>query len=217
MRAPSLFALGALAFAVVAPGCQCFDPVADCSGARCAAGDGGASFDGGGGGSGGGGGAGGGGGGGGGSGGDAGKPDGGVCAVWDGGGVGLCAALTGWVREPTVCRGDCVSYPIVTPGVFPTLADCASCGCDLAKFSSVPPGQTLEPALYCDELMVRTSLPRLLNEALPGFDAGCRPVGSVDFECTLATRVIGDAGYARACAATLVPRVAFVQCRIFLP
>ena len=92
--------------------------------------------------------------------------DGGIspCGVWDGGGVGKCAAITGYVQMGTVCRGECVLYPIVTPGVYPTLGACVSCGCDKAKLSTVP-AQTFGPESFCDEVVLTTTLPRLLEEA----------------------------------------------------
>lgn len=193
-------------------GCNCFVPVEECVGRRCTLFPDGGKRDGGVN--------------------DAGRPtDGGsdagptldagaalVCAVWDGGGVGKCAALTGYVSMGNVCRGECVIYPIETPGVFPTLGACASCGCDVTKFRSAA-GTPFTPDTYCDELAALTSLPRLLDEAFggpdSGFDAGCVPMGALDNSCRLWTRTLTDAGYARACAATLVPYVTEVQCRIF--
>ena len=46
-----------------------------------------------------------------------------------------------------------------------------------------------------------------VGEAFPGLDAGCLPVGMVDFACTLwstdaGATALGDAGYALACAAS---------------
>lgn len=191
-------------------GCNCFVPVEECVGIRCTRfpdgglrdggrPDGGARDGGG----------------------DAGRPDGGVfvetgCGVWDGGGVGKCAAITGYVQLSNVCRGECVLYPIATPGVYPTLGACVSCGCDTAKLSTKPV-QDFGPKTFCDEVWVTTSLPRLLEEAFPGFDGGCVPMGALDYQCKLLNQqVLGDAGYARSCAATLVPYVVDVQCRIFL-
>ena len=210
--------LGLLLFAFAFSGCNCFVPVEECVGIRCfrfpdgglrdgggrdsgvndgGARDGGAS----------------------GSGTDAGRNDAGTpaaCAGWDGGGVGLCAALTGYVQTGKVCRGDCVQYPIVTPGVYPTLGECAACGCDTAKLKAAPV-QPFGPEMYCDDLFVDTSLPRLLGEAFPGYDGGCQAIGSIDFRCTLTRhQTLGDAGYARACAATQVPYVTEVRCLVYL-
>jgi hypothetical protein len=191
-------------------GCNCFVPVEECVGIRCSRfpdgglRDGGRS-----------------------DGGlvDAGRKDGGFeadggggsCGAWDGGGVGKCAAITGYVQQGTVCRGECVLYPIATPGVYPTLGACVACGCDTAKLSTKPT-QSFGPTSSCDEVVVTTTLPRLLEEAFPGYDGGCVPKGALDYECTLLTKTsaLGDAGYARSCAATLVPYVADVQCRVFI-
>src|SRR4051812_45817738 len=96
-------------------GCQCFVPVDECRGGKCFAKDAGSD----------------------------GGSDGGVvpvtdagtnaCALWDGGGVGKCAAVTGYVATATECRGDCVTYPLSAPGLFPNLPACIGCGCDPAK------------------------------------------------------------------------------------
>lgn len=190
-------------------GCNCFVPVEECVGIRCTrlpdggprdagARDAGVS--------------------------DGGRNDGGsfagdsgtACKPWDGGGVGKCAAITGYVQLGTVCRGECVLYPISTPGVYPTLGTCVSCGCDTAKLSSKP-AQSYGPESFCDAVVVTTTLPRLLEEAFPGYDGGCVPKGALDYECTLLGKAtLGDAGYARSCAATLVPYVANVQCQVFI-
>lgn len=191
-------------------GCNCFVPVEECVGIRCArlpdgglrdggardagVSDGGRA--------------------------DGGRIDGGAvpgCGVWDGGGVGKCAAVTGYVQLGKVCRGDCVLYPIATDGVYPTLGSCVSCGCDTAKLSSAP-AQTFGPEASCDDVVVTTTLPRLLEEAYPGFDGGCTPKGALDYECTLLSKqfTLGDAGYARSCSATLVPYVTDVKCRVFI-
>jgi len=156
---------------------------------------------------------------------DAGKTDGGlsggdggfsVCGLWDGGGVGKCAAITGYVQLEKTCRGECVLYPISTPGVYPTLGSCVSCGCDVTKLSSKP-AQIFGPQMFCDVVNVKTTLPRLLEEAFPGFDGGCVPIGALDYECRLlGMQVLGDAGYARSCAATLVPYVEDVRCLVFI-
>ena len=141
--------------------------------------------------------------------------DGGCGPEWDGGGVGQCAAITGYVRVTgTECRGACVFYPITTAGVYPTLGACVSCGCDTGKLSSKP-AQPFGPQSSCDAVYVTTTLPRLLEEAFPGFDGGCLPMGALDYQCTLlGKQQLGDAGYARSCAATLVPYVNNVQCRV---
>ncbi len=188
-------------------GCNCFVPVEECVGIRCTRLPDGGRRDGGV---------------------DAGRTDGGprldagaavACAVWDGGGVGKCAAITGYVWVGTSCQGECVLYPISTPGVYATLAECVSCGCDATKFKTNPPGQPVGPGTYCDVLSAVTTLPRLISEAFStgdgGYDAGCAPFGAVEFECPVWTRTLGDAGYARGCAATLVPYVSEVRCRIF--
>ena len=191
-------------------GCGCFVPVEECVGKKCFHLDGGAkdggTKDGGV---------------------DAGRSDGGVmaCAIWDGGGVGKCAALTGYVALGNTCRGECVEYPIVTPGVFPSLAACVSCGCDPAKLSAKP-AQAINANAFCDEVGVTTTLPRLLDEAFDApdagaggrdFDGGCTAMGAVDFACLLLGKgSLGDAGMARVCAATLVPYVTDVQCRVFI-
>ncbi len=189
-------------------GCNCFVPVEECIGIRCTRLPDGGQRDGGGH--------------------DAGKLDGGkldagadagafACGVWDGGaGVGKCAAITGYAQLGTVCRGACVSYPIVDPGLYPTLAACAGCGCDPTKLSTVP-AQPFAAETFCDDVVVKTTLPRLLEEAFAGFDGGCTPLGALDYQCTLlGKQTLGDAGYARSCAATLVPYVSDVQCRVFV-
>jgi hypothetical protein len=150
---------------------------------------------------------------------DAGTP---TCEPWDGGGVGKCAALTGYVFTGRSCEGNCVEYPIVTAGVFPTLSACAGeCSvsgfCITSLLGAAPTGGPIAPSSYCDDVVVRTDLPRLIAEAFPGLDAGCHPVGATEFECTLWNGALGDAGYARACAATLVPRTLSVQCRVWFP
>jgi len=188
-------------------GCNCFVPVEECVGIRCSRLPDGGLRDGGGrdGGV------------------DAGRkdagvePDAGSCGVWDGGGVGKCAALTGYVQLGKVCRGECVLYPITTPGVYPTLGACVACGCDLTKLSAKP-AQPFEEKSFCDEVVVTTTLPRLLEEAFPGYDGGaCVAKGALDYECRLlGMSTLGDAGYARSCAATLVPYVTDVQCRVFV-
>lgn len=194
-------------------GCGCFVPVEECVGKKCFRTDGGSK--------------------------DAGTRDGGsdgghsdagpgpmACAVWDGGGVGKCAAVTGYVSLGTTCKGECVEYPITTPGVFPSLAACASCGCDLAKLSAKP-AQAINPTAFCDDVIVTTALPRLLDEAFDvpdagdagvDFDGGCTAAGAIDFTCTLLGKgQLGDAGLARVCAATLVPYVTDVKCEVFIP
>ncbi len=197
--------------------CQCLEPVGECSGTRCATDAGktdGGSGDGGPG--------------------DSGTldagffPDGGVfdsgffpsdggaCELWDGRGVGKCAAVTGYVFQGTSCQGQCVLYPISTPGIFKTLSECAGCGCDTSKLVATP-AATFGPGMYCDQLDVRLSATWLLEEAFPGVDAGCIPVGSTSSDCTVWRRQLGDAGYARACAATLLPGVTQVRCLTFLP
>ena len=198
MKAALLLGLLALS------GCNCFVPVVECTGNRChrdAGSD--AGLD---------------------AGRDAGAVDSGftptdggqiACALWDGGGVGKCAAITGYVATATECLGECVFFPIQSAGVFPTLAECVGCGCDVAKFTAVPP-QPITPATYCDDLFVKTSIPRLLDEAFPGYDGGCQALGPTQWVCTLWQRDLGDAGYARACAATLVPRVTEVQCMVYV-
>ncbi len=189
-------------------GCNCFVPVEECVGSRCnRLPDGGLR--------------------------DAGTLDGGIvdggskdgggavdsgtiCGTWDGGGIGKCAAITGYVQTGKVCRGECVLYPIVTRGVYPTLGACVGCGCDLAKLSSKP-AQTFSPQSFCDAVIVTTTLPRLLEEAFTGYDGGCVAKGALEYECTLlGKQLLGDLGYARACATTLVPYVTDVQCRIFV-
>lgn len=195
-------------------GCNCFVPVEECIGKKCLRLDGGkadAGRDGGAA--------------------DAGAPsDGGgaptACAVWDGGGVGECAAITGYVATGTACQGECVLYPIATPGVFPTLAACTACGCDRSKLSAKP-AQAINDTAFCDEVAVSTTIPRLLDEAFDvpdagpdgggDFDGGCVAIGAVGFECHLWGKgQLGDAGVARLCAATLVPSVTDVQCRVFI-
>lgn len=205
------FLLVLCAFAL--SGCNCFVPVEECVGIRCTRFPDGGLRDGGrldagla----------------------DGGRKDGGVvssdagglCGVWDGGGVGKCAAITGYVQLGTVCRGECVLYPISTPGVFPTLGECAGCGCDKAKLSTKPT-QSFGPESFCDEVIVTTTLPRLLDEAFAtadaGFDGGCTAKGALDYECTLLSKLtLRDAGFGRACAATLVPYVTDVQCRVYV-
>lgn len=204
-----LLLLGAFAVS----GCNCFVPVEECVGVRCfrfpdgglrdGGGRDGGVRDGGG---------------------DAGRSDGGLvtadagtaCGNWDGGGVGKCAAITGYVQLGKVCRGECVLYPISTAGVYPTLGACAACGCDTAKLSASPI-QDFGPQTLCDDVIVSTTLPRLLEEAFPGYDGGCIAKGALDYECTLLNhQQLGDAGYARSCAATLVPYVSDVKCRIFI-
>jgi hypothetical protein len=215
-RFPALLAVAAIV------GCQCFQPVDECALTACDGGTGDGGTAGGrviGGGSGG--------SGGGTSGGAAGgsttaggSGGGSTCPVWDGGGVGLCAAITGYVFRGNQCWGECVLKPITTPGVFEDLATCVQCGCDTSKFTNVPPlGVPLNPQSFCDEVQAITSVPRLLDTALPGFDvdAGCRPESGVDSACLLWRGQVGDLGYARACAATLVPRVTEVRCVTFFP
>lgn len=196
-------------------GCNCFVPVEECVGKKCLPRPDGGKAD---------------------AGRDAGLPDGGAasdagppnvlaCAVWDGGGVGKCAALTGYVALGNKCQGECVLFPIVTPGVFPSLAECVACGCDGAKLSAKP-AQPFNDNSFCDEVVVTTSLPRLLDEAFDvtdagdagrDFDGGCVAMGAIDFSCTLLGQgKLGDAGVAKACAATLVPNVTDVQCRVFV-
>jgi hypothetical protein len=199
-------------------GCQCLQPVSACAENVCDAGvdgpvlgagggaaaDGGSNRDAG---------------YGGGAGGDPGQ-DGGTCERWDGGGIGRCAAITGYVFRGTECWGECVVRPITTPGVFEDLPTCVRCGCDTSKFRVHPPiGKPLGPDSFCDELVAVTPIPLLLADAFPGYDvdAGCTPEGSVDSRCTLWQRHLGDAGYARACAATLVARVSEVRCIVFIP
>ncbi|MBL8923874.1 MAG: hypothetical protein JNJ54_33775 [Myxococcaceae bacterium] len=208
-------------------GCQCFQPVDECALTTCDAGSAGGAAGGrvigGGSGGGSGGSAGGASGGsttGGGSGGGVSTRDAGTCPVWDGGGVGLCAAITGYVFRGTDCWGECVLKPITTPGVFEDLASCVQCGCDTSKFANVPPlGTPLHPGSFCDEVLAVTSIPRLLETAFPGYDidAGCRPGAGFDSHCVLLRGSVDEAGYARACAATLVPRVSQVRCVVFLP
>lgn len=193
-----------LVWLLAVPACQCLEPVAECHSAHCfPQADGGA---------------------------DAGAPDAGgldagngvdagalvECALWDGGGVGECAAVTGYVFQGTVCHGECVSMPIVTPGIYPSLPQCLECGCDRAKFTSVPPGGVFGPQLFCDQVLVFLSATWLLDEAFPGIDAGCQPLGATGFQCTVWQGLLGDAGFARACASTLLPGVTEVQCRVFI-
>ena len=144
--------------------------------------------------------------------------------MWDGGGVGECAAITGYVRTATECSGQCVLFPIATAGVFPDLSACVACGCDPSKIRV--PGLVGKPVVgpgdYCGALVAMTTLPRLLDEAFPGYDGGCYPVAAAAWACTLLAPsshgdagwsvFLDDAGYARTCAATLVPRVTEVQC-----
>ena len=203
-----------LLFAVLAgPACQCFEPVEEsCLGSGCPTTEVG-------------------------GGGDAGLPDAGhadagqpdagsdggewACEPWDGGGVGKCAALTGYVFSGNACHGDCVEYPIVTAGVFPTLSACAGqCSaqgfCVTSMIETRPLGGVVGPGSYCDDLVVGTNLARLIVDAFPGVDAGCRPTGAIASECTIWNGALGDAGYARACAATLVPRTQYVECRVYV-
>jgi hypothetical protein len=194
---------------ILAGGCQCLVPVEQCAGADCL--DGGADA------------------------GDAGAPDGGAggsepdagpmpdagpfdCGVWDGGGVGKCAAVTGYVFDGTVCRGDCVLYPISSPGVFPSAAACVdSCAlpfCNTSLLAAVLP-QTFAPAMYCDDLQVSTSLPWLVEEAFPELDAGCLAQTGPTTCTLLRTQILGDAGYVEACAATLLPETTQVICHLY--
>lgn len=197
-----------LAAALALSGCNCFVPVEECVGKKCLARPDGGAKD---------------------AGTDGGKADAGIadggasvvtCAIWDGGGVGKCAAITGYVAEGKTCRGECVLYPIVTPGVFPTLAECVSCGCDAAKLSSKPV-QTFNATAFCDEVNVTTSQPGPLADVFgapdSGFDGGCVATGAVDFRCRIGgPGTLGDAGVARACAATLTPGVTDVNCLVLI-
>lgn len=179
---------------ILLAGCRCLDAVPDCGGAPCNTAD--ASQDGGH---------------------DAGQDAGlSSCELWDGGGVGKCAAITGYVFQGTQCWGECVTYPITSPGVFPDLKTCIGCGCDPSKFAVGPRAGTLSPSTFCDQLLAKTTAPDTLDEAFTSRDGGaCVEVGAVDWECPLWKGNLGDAGYSMACAATLVPRVTQVECRIF--
>lgn len=219
--APSPSLLVRLAAAIlIGVGCQCLEPVAECGALDCTdagVGDGGAR--------------------------DAGasdagsRPDAGpsdagrldagtfdggpfTCDVWDGGGVGRCAAITGYIFHGTTCEGACVLKPLSAPGLHDDLPSCAACGCDRSKLVAIPPlTQPFGPDTVCDDLLAVTNLPRLLSVAFPGYDtdAGCRPIGSVDWSCLLWRHQLGPEGFARACAATLVPRVSQVRCMVYLP
>ncbi len=197
-----------LCLALTLTGCNCFRPTEDCQDVSCVFIDSGVAFTDGGphentGGS------------------DAGHPlDAGqgepVCALWSGdGGVGNCAQVTGYVATPTECEGACVMRPITTAGLYPSLASCVRCGCDTAKLTVVG-GGIFGPSMYCDDLTIMTADPSRLEEAFPGFDAGCSGQPS-QFECqVLRHAVLGDAGYDLACAASLVPKVTRVVCHLFL-
>ncbi|MFT3836222.1 MAG: hypothetical protein QM723_04390 [Myxococcaceae bacterium] len=152
---------------------------------------------------------------------DSGAPwDGGACALWDGSGTGDCAATTGYVFDGMVCRGDCVLYPITSPGVFPTVADCVhACAipyCNTALLKAVL-AQPFTPNAYCDDLQVETGLPWLVSDAFPELDAGCAaPTGPT--HCTLLQSLtLDDAGYLDACAATLLPETTSVTCWLYGP
>jgi hypothetical protein len=195
--APTLFACALLG------ACQCLHPVDECEGRACA---------------------------------DAGRPDAGVdagrpdagasdagafaCRIWGGAGVGECAAVTGYVFDGTRCRGECVQYPIRDPGIFPSIAECVhACAepyCRTELLAAALP-QPFTPAAYCDDLVVDTSLPWLVQEAFPLLDAGCSlPTGMTT--CSLLHgQVLGDAGYLEACAATLVPETSRVTCWLYGP
>ena len=100
--------------------------------------------------------------------------------------------------------------------MYPSLTACVSCGCDTTKLTTKPT-QGYSAQTFCDTVTVTTTLPRLLEEAFPGFDGGCVPKGAVDFECRLlGHQLLGDAGYARSCAATLVPYVSDVKCMVYI-
>jgi hypothetical protein len=180
---------------LIVGGCNCFQPVVECGRAQCRPDSGAdagrdAGVDGGR---------------------DAGLDGGSVaCAASDGGGIGKCAAVTGYVATGSACSGACVEYPILAPGLFPDLASCVGCGgCDKAKF---PSGAIVNPTCSCPKLIAKTTSPALLAQAFPGYDAGCTASGALGFECTLWAGSLGIEGYARACGATLVPQVTEVLC-----
>jgi hypothetical protein len=207
--------VAALSLAVLlVGGCQCLVPVEQCAGADCLdaggtdAGEPDAAVpDGGGGG---------------------GAPDAGPtpdagpfdCGIWDGGNVGKCAAVTGYVFDGTVCRGECVLYPITSAGVFPSVADCVdACAlpyCNASLLAAVLP-QPFVPGAYCDDLQVSTSLPWLVEEAFPELDAGCLAQTGATTCTLLRSQVLGDAGYLEACAATLLPETTQVICHLYGP
>ena len=187
-------------------GCQCFVPVVECKGIRC---DGGfkvdagadAGVD---------------------AGADAGVTDAGTgCVRYDGGGgIGTCAAITGYVASATECRGECVLYPITTAGIFPNLPACIGCGCDPLKFNAQGMASKISSAAsFCDQVFALTTSPPRLIEAFGDFDGGCTAVGALNYECLIWQRdagmsSLGPLGFARACQATLVPQVVNVQCRV---
>ena len=146
------------------------------------------------------------------------------CALWDGGGVGTCGALTGFVFLGSHCEGACVQYPIQTPGVFPNLASCAqTCAaagfCNEAKWLGRPaPPPPLAPGSFCDEVVAQLpagSSIAPLEEAVGGINNACVS-SSTGTDCQIWMDELGDAGHLRSCAATLVQSVESVTCRIFL-
>lgn len=146
--------------------------------------------------------------------------DGGACAIWDGTGTGDCAAVTGYVFDGTVCRGDCVLYPITGPGLFPSVAACAhACAipyCNTSLLKAVL-AQPFTPDAYCDDLQVETGLPWLVSDAFPELDAGCDAATGPTHCTLLQSQRLDDAGYLDACAATLLPETTSVTCWLYGP
>ena len=102
-------------------------------------------------------------------------------------------------------------------------AGCAAAGyCNEAKWrsnraSSPPP--PLAPQSYCDDVTARvpqaySTMP--LDEAVGGLEPGSCSVTPGQTECVVWQRELGDAGYVRACAATLLQSVESVTCNIYI-
>lgn len=146
---------------------------------------------------------------------DAGTPYPLTCATWDGGNIGTCAGHTGYVFDGTGCHGECVLYPIETPGVFPSLRACAfGCAadhCDTALFSAT---HAFDETTFCNALRVTTVASQQIIDTfaldVSQVDGG---VGCNATDCVLLTgQTLGDGGYTEACAASLMPETTLVSC-----